>query len=105
MVGDFEVGDEAIAVKHIARPVGHGQFAPVDFEGVSPLGQGDLVGVTISVIFPRGAVLDPQVDPVQAVAWLEKVDPVVERGVRFGFAGENEMEVVQPGLPAKGWWA
>ena len=51
LVGEGEVGDEGVEVEDFSLVVGHGQFAPVDFEGVVSVGQGDLVGVMGEVLF------------------------------------------------------
>ncbi len=44
----------------------------------------------------------PHFEQVQAVAWLQEVDPVVESLMRIGLAGINKVEVVEKGLSADG---
>src|ERR1035438_8353004 len=55
VLGDGPVGDPGIEVKHLPLRVGHGDFTPVDFQGVLTFGQGDLVGPAISVSVPLTA--------------------------------------------------
>src|ERR1035441_6754996 len=64
-LGDGPVGDPGIEVKPLPVRVGHGQFTPVDFQGVLTFGQGDLVGPAISVSVPLTAGLEAELDRAQ----------------------------------------
>lgn len=102
-LGDFEVGNEAVAVKNFSLRVGDGQFTPVGLEAVLCVGQRHRMGITIGVGFPLVAgVLNPQGEGLEILAGWEKVDPVVEGLVRLGFADKNEMETQKEAAPAGG---
>jgi len=101
LVGDFEIGDKAIEIDHLAVMVGHRHFAPVDLEGIVAFGQRHAVGVTVGIGVEVGADLDPRRDGAQ-VRPLQQVDPVVERGVGVRLADEDKVKALQLGAPAKG---
>ena len=100
--GDFEVGDKAVAVKNLSLGIAHGEFTPVDFQGVLALGQWDLVGQTIGVVFPGGAFFDARLEDMQVLVGLEQAHPVVEGLMGIGFADVDKMKVVKQGLSAEG---
>ena len=102
VLGNFQIGDKAVAIKNLSLGRGHGEFTPVDFEGVLAFGQGNLVGIAIGIVFPLGTVLDTHFEQRQILAPGQKIDPVVEGLMGIGFADVDKMKVVEQGLSAEG---